>query len=137
MCLDRQGDEPVEDDEIIYRRIPVSTGWYSQNGLSPQAFDARDDELTGISFCRAKYNTVEDAAAGPSKKGYYVASFRVGELRKAGILVEQRPCKEVAGHTELPQFTCETNELNETLELRSLLASLAIDVQGPFLKSSS
>ena len=48
--LGDDGTEPVADDELLYRRIPVSTKWYTESGLSPEAFDPRRDETTGISF---------------------------------------------------------------------------------------
>ena len=31
--------ERIGDEEILYRRIPVSMGWYDSNGLSPESFD--------------------------------------------------------------------------------------------------
>src|SRR5688572_14431574 len=89
------GSEPVDAGELIYRRIPVSMDWYSPSaGLSPEAFDPRKDETTGISVSRDKYQTVEQAAAGPSKKGYWVAIFRAADLQRNGIRVEPRPTAE-------------------------------------------
>jgi hypothetical protein len=38
------GTEPVADDELLYRRIPVSKGWYDEKGLSAEAFGPRPDE---------------------------------------------------------------------------------------------
>src|SRR5580704_14257338 len=96
------GTEPVADDELLYRRIPVSKGWYSESRLSPEAFDPREDETTGISIYRSKYKSLDEAAKGPSKKGYFVVEFRAGDLRKHGIEVEPRPKPGDPGHAELP-----------------------------------
>ena len=34
------GSEPIADEELLYRRIPASTGWYDPlaAGLKPEAF---------------------------------------------------------------------------------------------------
>jgi hypothetical protein len=84
-------NDPIADDELLYRRIPVSKGWYDAAGLSPEAFDPRADEESGISVYRAKYLTVEQAAQGKSKQGYWVAIFRAGDLRHHGFQVLPRP----------------------------------------------
>lgn len=85
------GNEPIDDNEILYRRIPVSMGWYDKNGLSPEAFEPRGGETTGISISRRKYTSLEEAAKGPSKQGYHVAVLRAGDLRAQGIEVVPRP----------------------------------------------
>jgi hypothetical protein len=126
------GHEPVEDDEIIYRRIPVSMNWYSASGLSPQAFDPRKDEVSGISVYRAKYKSIEEAAKGLGKQGYYVALLRVGDLRAAGIEVAPCPLEGDPGHAELPGLTCHNRMDNEAVERKSLLAALTLEVKGPF-----
>ncbi|HUY33417.1 MAG TPA: hypothetical protein VMV69_11770 [Pirellulales bacterium] len=32
-----EGAEPIADDELLYRRIPVSTGWYDDGLVSVSA----------------------------------------------------------------------------------------------------
>jgi hypothetical protein len=89
----QDGTEPVAEDELLYRRIPVSKGWYDEKGLSPEAFYPRPDEESGISVSRAKYVSVEKAGQGKSKKGYWVAVLRAGDLRQHGIRVGRARCQ--------------------------------------------
>ncbi len=126
------GTEPIADDELLYRRIPVSKGWYTESGLSPEAFDPLAGETSGISVYRDKYKSVEDAAKGKSKKGYFVAVLRAGDLRKHGIDVVPRPESDDPGHAELPDLTCCNRLERETQERKVLLARLPLRVQGPF-----
>src|SRR5207249_270487 len=114
--------EPIADDELLYRRIPASMWWYSQAGLSPEAFDPRKDETTGISVSRAKYKSIEEAARGKSKKGYYVAVLRAEYIRRIGLEVVPRPGPGDPGHAELPDLTCE-NRLTPEAEERKLRLS--------------
>ena len=129
--------EPIEDDELLYRRIPVSMGWYAVDRLSPQAFGPRKDETTGISVFRAKYRSIREAAAGKSKKGYYVAVLRVGDLRQRGIEVVPRPelpdGQYELAHAELPDLNSATRTADATLERQRILAEeLCLRVEGPF-----
>jgi len=133
------GTEPVADDELPYRRIPVSMPWYSQEqGLSPEAFgprpeSSREPDLTGISVSRAKYKTVEEAARGMGKKGYYVAVLRAGDLRKNGIAVEPRPRPDDPAHAELPDLRTDNRLDPETLERELRLTTLCLRIEGPFV----
>jgi hypothetical protein len=129
--------DPVADDELLYRRIPVSMGWYTGGGLSPEAFDPRPDEITGISICRGKYTPIEEAAKGKGKKGYYVAVLRVDDLRRNGIEVVSRPTDNDPGHAELPSLTCRNRLDPETQERKVLLAGLRLRVEGPFPPAGS
>jgi hypothetical protein len=128
------GTEPVADDEVLYRRIPVSTGWYADGRLSPEAFDPRPDETTGISIYRKKYKSLEEVARGKSKKGYYVAEFRASDLRRHGVEVEPRPLPDDPGHAELPDLTCLNRLDAEALERKLRLARLSLRVHGRFVK---
>jgi len=82
---------PIEDDEILYRRIPVSKEWYDGKTVYAEAFEPRSNEHSGISLFRAKFRSLEEVAKGPAKQGYYVASLSVADLRRVGIIVEPRP----------------------------------------------
>jgi hypothetical protein len=128
------GTEPVEDNEILYRRIPVSRNWYSNGGLSPDAFEPRDDEPTGISFSRAKYKTIHEAAKGKGKLGYYVAEFLAGDLLAHGIDVVPRPLQNDPSHAELPGLTTLNRDTTEELNRRKILAGLFRSVYGPFVE---
>jgi hypothetical protein len=53
------GTEPIADDELLYRRIPVSTGYYSPitNEINSQAFAPhKTEDVTGISLYRENTN---------------------------------------------------------------------------------
>lgn len=130
------GSEPVADDEILYRRVPQSTGWYSPDrGLRPEAFGPRKDDVTGISLWRARYKSIEDAAVGRPGKSYYVAVLRVGDLRQEGIEVVPRPLENDPGHAELPQLNAQNRKSDETLERQRLLVELTLQIVGPFSSS--
>lgn len=126
------GTEPVAEEELLYRRIPVSMGWYDKKGLSPEAFDPRDEEKSGISIYRNKYKTIQEVAKGRSKKGYFVAVLRAGDLIRHGITVEPRPGLNDLGHAELPGLTCDNRLTVEAQERKLLLAKLSLEVKGPF-----
>lgn len=126
------GAEPIADDELLYRRIPVSKRWYDVHGVSPEAFDPRPDEMTGISVYRSKYKRIEDAAKGLSKQGYYVAVLRAGDLRGHGIEAAPRPEADDPGHAELPGLTCHNRLSPEADERKLRLTQLCLRIEGPF-----
>lgn len=131
------GTEPVADDELLYRRIPVSQRWYDPAADSKpllQAFRPRPDDVTGLSVVRGEpYNTPEQAAQGPSKAGYYVAVLRVGDLRAHGIEVVPRPVEGIRGHAEITNLTATNCDSDEAKRLMELLAErLCVRVDGPF-----
>ena len=125
------GTDQIADDELLYRRVPVSMGWYDEKGLSAEAFYPRADEGSGISIYRAKYKTLEKAAEGKSKRGYWVAVLRAGDLRQHGIGVEPRPLPDDPGHAELPDLTCHNRDSAAALERQQRLAELCLRVEGP------
>src|SRR5262245_18616018 len=136
------GTEPIDDDEVLYRRIPVSQGWYDTGtspNPSPQAFRPRDDDATGLSLVRGgPYNSVEQAAKGPSKKGYFVAILRAGDLRRRGIQVVPRPVEGISGHAEIESLTTSNRDTDEALGMMAALAhELCLGVEGPFLSQQS
>ncbi len=123
----------ISDDELLYRRIPVSKGWYGAHGVSPEAFDPWKDETTGISVYRARHKSIEDAAKGLSKQGYYVAVLRAGDLRQHGMRVAVKP--ETPGelaYAEIPDLTCHNRSTPEAEERKVRLAQLCLRVEGPF-----
>lgn len=133
---------PIDNDEILYRRVPVSTEWYAGGVLLREAFAPRKDEHSGISVFRAKFKNVEEVAKGQSTKGYYVVSLLVADLRANGIEVEPRP-EVLSGwdesHAELPQLNAANRKSNDVLTLTARLAQLGtrFPVQGPFKSDSS
>lgn len=131
------GTEPIHDDELLYRRIPVSQGWYDPaTDAKPLslAFRPRKEDVTGLSVVRGEpYNTAEQAARGPSKWGYFVAVLSVRELRAHGIEVVPRPIDGIAGHAEITNLTAVNRDSDEAIRLMELLAErLCLRVEGPF-----
>ena len=131
------GTEPVADEELLYRRIPVSQHWYDPAaGPQPllQAFRPRTDDVTGLSVMRGEpYNTAEQAAQGSSKSGYYVAVLRVGDLRAHGIEVVPRPVEGKQGHAEITNLTAANRDSDKAKRIMELLAEqLCLRVEGPF-----
>jgi hypothetical protein len=126
--------EPVADDEILYRRVPVSKGWVDEHGVRPDAFEPRTDDHSGLSVYRARFVSLEDAAKGLSKRGYYVLAMRAGDLRAAGINVVPMPQDDLPGHAELPSLAYQEQESELSIEQRELLADrLIMAIHGPFV----
>lgn len=131
------GQEPIGDDEFLYRRIPVSTNWCSGGELSPEAFDPRKDDLSGISLTRSKYRTPHESAVGSSRRGYYVAACSVRKLREAGFHCAPEPIEDNPGHAEITDVRFGNRESDRTKELKLQLANLFKDnIQGPFLSDA-
>jgi hypothetical protein len=126
---------PIGDDELVFRRVPVSMNWYGESaGLSPLAFRPRDNDETGLSVVRGEpYNTLAEAARGPSKKGYFIAVLRAGDLRKQGLVVEPKPIAGVSGHAEITSLTRANRATDEAKSMMVKMAhELCLRVDGPF-----
>lgn len=126
--------DPISDDEIVYRRVPVSQGWVSERGVSMNAFKPRPDDATGISLYRARFVTLEQAARGLSKHGYYVLALRAGDLRAAGMEIVAKPQDDLPGHAEIPSLAYQQPESDLSVQQRRLLADqLVTAIHGPFV----
>ncbi len=131
--------QPIADEELLYRRVPASTGWFDQATgiLKPDAFGPhKQRDLTGISVTRAKFKSIEQAAQGQLGKSYFLAVLCVGDLRKAKFTVKPQP--NVPGgydisHAELPDLNAANYKAAATLERqRELAEKLCLRVEGPF-----
>jgi len=136
------GIDPIDDEELLYRRVPASTGWYdSASGeIDELAFQPNKTvDVTGLSFAREKYKTIEEAARGRPGKSYFVAVFRAGALRTSGINIEPRPNTPDGfdpAHAELPQLNAASRGTNQCLDRQRVLAKeLCLRVEGPFVTS--
>lgn len=129
-----EGTDPVADDELLYRRIPGSSGWYSpQDGFKPEAFAPhKKNDATGLSVHRAKYKSLNEAAIGQPGKSYYVAVLRARDLRQQGIEIVPRPLPHDPGHAELPDLNSSNRKTARTLELQRILTEICLKVEGPF-----
>jgi hypothetical protein len=130
---------PIADDELLYRRIPASQNWYHPGepwALDAEAFKPRKSgpfpDTTGISLFRAKFYD-SPADVGSTRKGFYVAVLRAGDLRIAQIDVTAKPDPDHPGHAELPQLRADNQKTDECRNLMLLLTeSLCLRVEGPF-----
>ena len=133
---ERNGTDPIADDEILYRRIPASQGWYDPDRKQPlaaEAFKPRRDDTDGISLWRATYKSVAEAAAGASRHGYYVASIRAGDLRELGTQPVATPQEMGPGHVSIPVLNYADRHTNRVLEVsRRIATHLCQRVDGPF-----
>lgn len=108
-------------------------GWVDQHGVRPDAFEPRKDDDTGLSVFRARFVSLEDAANGPSKRGYFVLAMRAGELRATGIEIVSMPQDDLPGHAEIPSLAYQHPEPDLSLQHRELLADrLVTAIYGPF-----
>ncbi|MGH7135893.1 MAG: hypothetical protein ACREHD_09145 [Pirellulales bacterium] len=127
-------DQPISDDETLYRRVPVSQNWIRGGKILPEAFQPRRDDTTGLSVFRAKFRKLEDVAKGASKYGYYVLEMRAGDLRTADIEIVPKVDEQVPGHAEIPSLAFQQPETDLSLAHRQRLADdLVTGIHGPFL----
>ncbi|HEX5446778.1 MAG TPA: hypothetical protein VFW87_23370 [Pirellulales bacterium] len=126
--------EPIADDEVLYRRVPASKGWIDEHGVSPDAFEPRVDDVSGLSVYRARFVSLQDAARGLSKQGYYVLAMRAGDLRAVGIDIVPKPQDLLPGHAEIPSLAYQEHESDLAMQQRELLADrLVLAIHGPFV----
>lgn len=136
------GTEAISDDELLYRRIPVSQEWYSLSHnppLSPKAFRPRADDTHGLSLSRAKYHRIDEFGRARGERTFYVAVLRAGDLRDRGIQVVPDPIvdhpnlDDDRGHTLIPDMTYTSRKDDWCLEWQLALATeLTLEVKGPF-----
>ena len=127
--------QPVDDDELLYRRIPAH--WYDPQSkkVSPEAFAPhKTNDPTGLSVWRGSFVQLAQIAAGPrSDRQYYVAVLRAGDVRRLGLQVEARPLPGgPPGHAEITSLTSQNRKTNECLEATKALSEIVIKVHGPF-----
>ena len=86
---------------------------------------------------RARFVSLDDAARGLSKQGYYVLALRAADLRAAGIDIVPKPQGDLPGHAEIPSLAYQERESDVSVQQRRLLADrLVTAVHGPFLPSA-
>jgi hypothetical protein len=127
---------PIDDDEILYRRIPVSMGWCDGDSVFPEAFGPTKRDVTGLSIYRARFKSLESVAAGKSKQGYYVTELLAGDVRLAEIEIVPQPNVPDGyddAHAELPEITYPNRKSDAVLQLQRKLAELCTKIHGPFV----
>src|ERR1700712_1605163 len=90
------GTEPIDKDELVYRRVTASTGYYvagRKPPLSAGAFKPLTNDVDGISLTRKNYTATpaDVAAGGYLGKTYYVIEMRAGDLEGLGLTIQPDP----------------------------------------------
>jgi hypothetical protein len=134
----------IGGDELLYRKISVNSQWYDpdRNEIKPEAFKPWPRDIAGISFDRARseqhpdYRSIEEAAQGPSPKGYFVAVFSAGDLISNGFALKPDPDYENnnPGHTVMTniRYTEPKDPACEDKMIKLAHGGLCLDVKGPF-----
>jgi hypothetical protein len=140
---------PIEDDELLLRRIPVSRDWCHPAAEPPvqaDAFGPAKFDTDGLSLSRAQsasrpeFLSIEQfGASGKAKQGYFVAVLRAGDLRAHGIAISEDPIvgdpdvPDNPGHVLLPQLNFADRTKPDVLQAMQILADeLTLRVEGPF-----
>ena len=131
------GKEPITDEEILYRRIPVQPDFFDADNdarASPLAFRPREYDTTGLSVYRAKYGTPEEVAKNNRGKRFYIGFLRASNLRAHGMEIIPKPIPpDQIGHAEIPELTFESKNTKRGKELQVKLAEqLCFPITGPY-----
>lgn len=94
----------LQPDEIVYRRIAYVHFPPSEKQPQEAAFTPHPNDDTGISLCRARYKTVEQAAQGRPDRRYHVAKMRVGDLNRIGLTVIADDPDNDPSHAIIPEL---------------------------------
>jgi hypothetical protein len=98
--------DPIDDEEYLYRRVPVKSGWIKDQRVDPHAFRPNQNDTTGLSLERERFASPEDVARGRNRQDYYVARVKARHIRDLGLVPVARP-SDRPGHVELPGLTYE------------------------------
>jgi hypothetical protein len=130
------GNEPIGQDEIVFRRVFVGHYKKQLDYLSPKGFNPRACDTTGISLCRADYlpepKAEAAAALGPEGMTFWVIELNTKELHQAGMEVIPEPSESFNGHASIPILNAANIGSSETIELTELASKLPRKVHGPF-----
>jgi hypothetical protein len=122
-------NEPVDDGELIFRRIHVA---FFDAALSipvqREAFRPSQNDATGLSVFRAKFGPAKSilTALDPEKaKAYHVARLSVAALKGLGLTVVPDPLPEgPVGHSLIPELSWSAYQRNKQ-KLKITLLELA------------
>jgi hypothetical protein len=133
--------DEIGGDELLFRKISVKSEWYDpiRNEIKPEAFKPWPRDIRGISFDRAQsdehpdFRRIEEAARGPSVKGYYVAVLRAGDLRSFKFDIEPDPLPDNPGHALITNLTYASKMDAQSIDMMAILAHMLVsEIQGPF-----
>lgn len=122
-------NQPVEDDEGVYRRIHRM---YYQLGLpipiQPASFRPNENDTTGISVFRERFGEPADTLSSvdvEKRKDYYLARLAVRDLRRLGLSVVPEPDRNgPRGHAVIPELSCKAYHADKQ-RMKQLLLELA------------
>jgi len=134
------GREPIEDDEIVFRRVPNNIDWYNPESQRPVAwvtFRPNPKDTDGISVWRAKYKSPEEVAAIHARLGrqYWVLALKTSQLRNAGITIAPTPDLGGPGHASLTNMRSSDYAQNRNTVkniAEDITRNLVLYVEGPF-----
>lgn len=133
MC---DGSERIADEELIYRRIPVSLNLYNPDlnpSPDPRSFRPIKLDTNGLSLVRAKYSTPQQVAVTDHGRKYWIAVLKAGDIRACSIGaldVVPAPLPNNPGHAEIPSLTYQNRRDTDVLQL--WLADNCVEILGPF-----
>jgi hypothetical protein len=131
------GSEPIDADELIYRRVMATSGYFDPHrkpSLSDKAFKPLRRDEDGISVTRAKYVDGPQAAAeaGYEGKDYYVIEMRAGDLQAIGLDILPNPLPGNPGHAVLPRLKIADEKSPAALDLMHKARLLEFRHHGPY-----
>ena len=133
----RDGHEPVNPDELIYRRVAEKTGYYRSHPtpvLSPKAYNPTNNDVDGISVHRALFLAGPEAAAafGVLDKSYYIVEIRAGDIQNEGIFIRPDPTSTDPSHAVIPEINTAQRDTVKAKQKMERIRNLPFKVYGPF-----
>jgi len=126
------GDEPIADEEIIYRRVPKDHYPPPRKGKpSPKAFRPKDYDTDGISLTRAKYSTIDKAARGSREIPAFVAVLMARGVRELGLTLQPDPQPDDPGHFLIPKLDYARRKLDWSEASQVQLAEELCRMENP------
>lgn len=128
------GTEPIERDEVLYRRISEKSGYYQPTRspkFSPRVLHPNNGDGDGISLYRSKYVTPEQVGkAGKQNQVYWVISFLAASFQDQGLSIQPSADEPLPGHVVIPEMRFD--RLASLKELALSLREKSLEIYGPF-----
>jgi hypothetical protein len=129
-----EGDEPVEDAEVLYRRVPeLKMDLARRRPLDVGFRPHPEKDHDGISLFRAKYHPPKDLRGRQSRRPCWFAVLVAVDLRRIGLGPVPRPIPEAKGHVTVPELNSSNGKTDQALKWQQQLADeITREVLGPF-----